>query len=208
MILPWSNIYGEVLVTFTLMCIGPEDTRALYRRMKRDFPSSERAPYFAVRRGVSSGLLEGYFMLLGGDICGYAVCTPLDSEESTLINYLAVEPEARGQGAGTALLGLLAERYPGHRLVLEVENPAFEKDAVKKDVMLRRISFYERAGYHIIDNVRYRLFGVEMLIMTSSGGPAGDVSALMRAFYLPALRNGRLMKFVEVIDERGAAENG
>ena len=178
--------------------IEPRELRNLYRRMKRDFPPSERAPYFAIRRGMLSGFFEGFFLSRAADTPGYAVCTPLHDRGFALVNYLAVEPDARNSGLGSRLMLLLEANYPALSMMLEVENPDYAGDDGKEALMRRRILFYERAGYHIIEDVRYRLFGVEMLLMTNYGAAVEDTAALMRAFYLPSLRNERLMRFVEV----------
>lgn len=180
--------------------VEPGEYRALYAHMVRDFPKDERPPYFVVERNLKRGAHAAHFIVDGGRDVGYAVETVAEGVPFVLINFLAVLPDARGHGYGSALLALIARRHEGRAAVVEVEDPAAAADGAERALRQRRVRFYGRAGYRVAPVARFRLFGVPMLVMIQGGRRPRSVRAMMHALYRPTLSAPHHIEQVDVED--------
>lgn len=151
---------------------------ALYAaHIEPDFPSAERPSLRAMHRHMRGGIQTVWMMTDGGTDAGYAVCA--DAGGAVLVTLLAVYPHMRGGGRGGMLMRLLKEQYAHARgIVLEVEDPMDAEDDADRTTRGRRIAFYERAGYHLLDGVAHVSFGVRLLLMAL---PLGDSLESLRA---------------------------
>lgn len=180
--------------------ICENDYETLYSHMKRDFPANELIPFWALKRNFDKGIYRGFF-LTGETVIGYAIVTPPEGLQFALINFFAVLPEFRSQGYGTMFLRELTKLYHDRIFVLEVDDPAAAKTDELRDVAIRRVRFYERAGFSVVPTVKARIFGVDMLIM--AGVHDGRLSAreVMHALYRPLLGSKQLLRFIDVRDD-------
>lgn len=73
-------------------------------------------------------------------------------KEYRYLEYMAINPELRGQGHGSRFLRHLREN--GHTVILEI-------DPLINELSVRRLQFYERAGFTLtpyrFDHLPYRL---------------------------------------------------
>lgn len=106
------------------------------------FPPQEIKPLWMMKSGVRRGRME----MLTLEENGFAglIVTMLHGD-LVLIDFLAVAGERRGTGVGSRALGLLRERYPGKRIVLEIEPPYLPADNTPQRI--KRKAFYERNGF-------------------------------------------------------------
>ena len=82
-----------------------------------------------------------------------------------LLDYLAVYPESRGQGRGAQVLELLKDKYgPDCPLLVEAEAPAEGLPPDEDRQRLRRLAFYQRAGFRLLD-YQTLIFGVRYAMM-------------------------------------------
>ncbi len=81
-----------------------------------------------------------------------------------LLDYFAISSASRGKGIGSKVLSLLQNRYPGRRILLEIEDP--EEPCKNRAERLRRKEFYLRNGF-LVQDYKVWLFGVKMLILTN-----------------------------------------
>jgi GNAT superfamily N-acetyltransferase len=103
--------------------------------------------------------------VMGGDaLCG--MLAVLTYRDITHILYFAVMPERRNSGIGAAALKALRERYPGQRIIADLERP--EPGTPNREQRLRRLAFYERCGYYPTD-VKYRWRREDYVIVASGG---------------------------------------
>lgn len=134
-----------------------------YRRVRKlyleAFPPEERRPFWslwllsALRKAVS---LRAYAE--EGNFCGFSltVCTDV----YLYISFLAVSPEIRSRGCGTAILDDLRKTF-GKPILVEIEAP--EAGAANQAQRVRRRAFYLRNGFVPLDReitgrgVRYEL---------------------------------------------------
>lgn len=90
-----------------------------------------------------SPFLEGYMLMSGETIMGYAMAAKSFSTEfgkpCVWIEDLYLKPEYRGQGIGSSFLLYMAEKYPEAILRLEVEE---ENE--------RAIAAYRKSGFEVL----------------------------------------------------------
>ncbi len=61
-------------------------------------------------------------------------------DDTVYLEFLAIHPSMRGHRIGSGIIDALLTRYPGKRMILEIEPPVEELAA-------RRLRFYERLGF-------------------------------------------------------------
>lgn len=142
-----------------------KEFKSLYRKhIVFDFPATERPNLQGFRKRILENKEEVYIWGEEGQEKAYFISYPL--EEYILISFLAVYKEQRGKGTGTKLLKEIAEKYKDKKgILLEVENPEFAKTQKEKRIQEKRIQFYEKSNYKIIENLKVKLFGVNFKIM-------------------------------------------
>lgn len=133
--------------------------KALYRNA---FPRTERVPVrFLMDKDVDSTLNACYD---GELFCGFY--STLTFGDITHILFLAVDDSLRGQGYGSALLGLISYHYPQNRIILDIEA---EDSTVPNNVQrIRRKAFYEKNGY-TESGIEYSWRGVSYKILIKNG---------------------------------------
>ena len=141
-----------------------------------------------------------------GEVLGGVVGEVYATEGVLLLAYLAVHPDRRGGGIGTALMGHVAPRWYAHpavRLAVgEVHDPRFWSD-VEGDDPLSRLRLYDRLGARVLgvpfvqpalgaDRARIPGFlllafhvdpAIEVELKGGSGVPAGIVAGFVRRYY-------------------------
>ena len=137
--------------------------RILLRRLyKQAFPKEERKPYSIMKKKQKEGRMELITLEEDGKFLGL-VFTILH-KDVVLLDYFAVSPAFRGKGIGSAVLTELQIRYPGKRIILEIEDP--EEPCSNREDRIRRKAFYLRNGLTVQD-YKVWLFGIKMLILTN-----------------------------------------
>lgn len=158
---------------------------ALYESsLKRDFPPSELKSLSAILSMMRKGRYDVLGALDGETLVAYALMYCPGDRRVVLLDYLAVEPQMRNQGVGSALLLQLRDYYRASAdvLMIECERP---KSAPDEAEARKRIHFYTRAGA-ILTNVRIWLFDVEYSILAlpcSEAAPQADWAELMLSMY-------------------------
>lgn len=98
------------------------------------------------------------------EIKGY--CMTRIENKHVLIVYFAVIEKYRGQGIGQKFMKELKEIYKENEvIILEVENPEKAKNNEEKEICKKRIKFYEKLDFKIIENLKYILYNVDYKIM-------------------------------------------
>ena len=133
----------------------------IYKLYRAAFPREERKPFSTILRKYRQGIFDVWCICQGGKFSGLA--TTINHGDLILIDYLAVSPECRSQGVGTAALALLKARYAGKDLLLEIES--VYEDHPEKALRLRRKAFYLSCGMMPM-GLMVRLFGVPMELMS------------------------------------------
>jgi ribosomal protein S18 acetylase RimI-like enzyme len=118
------------------------------------FPPWERDEASALIATIQAEERLCYLARKDGAVIGIAVALALDGPSVAFLEYLAVDPEARGGGVGGKLLAHLASRLGADAggalgLVLEVEPPG-EVEGAERELRERRIAFYLRHGAAVV----------------------------------------------------------
>ena len=96
-----------------------------------------------------------------GQFLGLAIT--IQHNDIVLLDYFAIEENMRGMGMGSQALTSLFARYPGKRVMLEIERSDIPCD--NQEQRTRRKAFYLRCGMAPMPYL-VNLFGVEMEILT------------------------------------------
>ena len=141
--------------------LTPEEIGLVYQNhMIRDFPPEERKPLQSIQALVRRGIYTGIGWFDGGKLKGYAFLADIHGP-AVLLDYFAVCPDGRGQGAGSRLLAEMAQGYAPRGILIEAEDPDSAPD---KELAQKRLRFYNRCGARdsgwkgLIFDVWYRLF--------------------------------------------------
>lgn len=168
----------------------PGDLKFIYKSIKRDFKAGEYAPRFVLRRQLEEGIQNGLIMSSGGRDVAYSICAEGRDNGYVLISLLAVFEQFRGQGFGTELLREICRSSSGKSgVIVEVEKPELASTDEERTAGLRRISFYEKLGFHLITGIDYSIWGVPMHLMAlpekASRETIGDnIGQIMHEIYL------------------------
>lgn len=167
---------------------------AVYRtHLVRDFPADEVKPFSDIRRLTAQGRYVCYGGFDGAALQGYAFFARHPSAPLLLLDYYAVCAPRRGQGVGSALLGLLARELSACDGVLaEVERADCAPDEAARCIRQRRIAFYLRNGFRRTA-VRATLFDVpyELMYLPLSADPGdGALRERLDALYQGILSPG------------------
>ena len=177
----------------TLRALDEARIRLLYAlHMRRDFPESELKPLETILALRSRGEYDVLAADDDGMFVAYAMIYRPKDGRTLLLDYLAVEPDMRGRGAGQALLAALRAHYAGLAdcLMIECERPKAAPDEAQAR---QRIRFYQHAGAQMT-TVRVWLFEVEYSILVLPCGEdeglaqqdwAGEILGLYRQMLAP-----------------------
>lgn len=130
--------------------------------MTVDFPPDELKPLHHMFKMMDEGVCTAYAFYEGEDMLSYFFLCRKDG--FSLVDYLAVNPEKRGQGIGTKTLRKLKEVAQDEVILVECEDTDFSPNAEEHRIRERRIAFYERAGFKV-SKVKTKLFGVRYVIL-------------------------------------------
>ncbi len=144
--------------------LNNEQIEFIYNKyMSVDFPPDELKPLPHILKMVDEGLCTYYALFEGGEVLSYfGICL---KDGYALVDYLAVNPEKRGQGIGTKTLEFLKEAAGENILLIECEDISAASDRSELEIRKRRISFYIRSGFFLTE-VKATLFGVEYVLLT------------------------------------------
>ncbi len=131
--------------------------------MVKDFPPDELKPLNLLLKMVENGLCTYYALFSGQEVLSYfGLCV---KGGYALVDYLAVNPNYRGQGIGTKTLTYLKQAAKNNIILVECEDTAAAPNSAELSIRNRRIAFYERAGFKLC-GVKSKLFGVDYLLLT------------------------------------------
>jgi len=134
-----------------------EELTDLYQQeMVNDFPKSELKPLRGMLNLMDKNVYDPLLVIEDGRTVGYAMVWLQTDRKGALLEYFGVIHGLRNAGIGSRILDLLAERYG--QIFGEAEAPTAD-DPAENDLRRRRIAFYERNGFRVLD-YECALFGV------------------------------------------------
>lgn len=111
--------------------------------MKRQFPPHEYMPLRQLLQFQDLGLVEVWALYADGELIGSA--SLLVAEDVAYLFYFALDDAYQGKGYGSAVLGMLRERYAGRAIWVDFE--LVDKTAENYAQRVRRRKFYLRNGF-------------------------------------------------------------
>lgn len=179
-----------------LKLLNKEELTEIYNgEMVADFPKSELKPLRAMLRLMDMGRYEPLLVTEKGEALGYALVWLPRNREGGLLEYFGVLRGKRSGGLGSRILSLLAERYG--QLFGEAEAPDSD-DPAENDLRRRRIGFYERNGFRVLD-YQCALFGVHFNCLYR--GPEEDdraVEVLHRSVYADYFSPEHMERYIQL----------
>jgi len=179
-----------------LKSLNKEELTRLYEHdLVRDFPQAELKPLKGMLRLMDQGQYLPLLVSDQGENIGYAMMWLSPERDGALLEYLGVFPDLRSGGYGTKILALLMERFG--QVFGEVEAPV-SKDPAENHLRRRRIAFYERCGFRLLD-YDCALFGVHFKCMYQ--GPETDdrkVEALHRSVYAAYFSPAHMARYIQL----------
>lgn len=176
--------------------LNKEELTEIYNgEMVADFPKSELKPLRAMLRLMDMGRYEPLLVTEKGETLGYALVWLPRNREGALLEYFGVLRGKRNGGLGSRVLALLLERYG--QLFGEAEAPDSD-DPAENDLRRRRIGFYERNGFRVLD-YQCALFGVHFNCLYR--GPEEDdraVEALHRSVYADYFSPEHMERYIQL----------
>lgn len=172
--------------------INLKEFKDLYRKhIIKDFPREERTTLNKFKKRITRGQEDVYVYKEEGKEKAYIIVAVLNNY--IMVTFLAVFEEYRGEGIGTKLLKEIRDNFSNKKgILLEVENPIYSVDETDKVVREKRIKFYEKSNYNIIDGVEVSLhstmFNVMMLNINDTKINEQEISKELNDFYTNVFR--------------------
>lgn len=155
------------------MILNDSPSRETMKKLKalyeRTFPRAEKKPFLLIKRLTKQGKMKIYSAEENGKFLGLAIM--ILHSDIALLDYLAIEENARNRGVGGQVIERLKETYGDRRLLLEIEDT--DKDIPEREMRLRRKKFYLSHGLSIMP-YKICLFGVDMEVLTYGGEVSFD----------------------------------
>lgn len=163
--------------------LSDKDLVLLERIYTDSFPEDERRPWDDVANPPQAGCPALFAIIADGHIRGLATLWVFDT--FSYIEHLALDRTFRSQGIGSAALQDLIAICDPKPIVLEAETPD-DRDPMTR----RRIDFYKRHGFNVIDREYVQppyapgLSSVRLYLMSTAPiHPASTAETLHREVY-------------------------
>ena len=142
-----------------LIKMGMDDFDLVYSIMEKSFPVTEMRTYEYLKEQTND---KRYKVFLNDEKTTFIAVWEFES--FMFIEHFASEPSVRGKGIGNEML---------EKLIKEVSKPVvLEAEPAETPVQMRRIAFYERAGfnvnspYYFQPSMREGVEGVELKVLS------------------------------------------
>ena len=133
-------------------------------KVQKDFLPDEIPPLHVFERCIKEDTLECFVYEHEGKEVGYIVSRKKDDLVFLLV--LAIDKEMRGKNLGKTMLEEFKNSVKERKIILlEAENPDATDDEQEKLARNKRISFYERLGFKVTENLKYLLVNIDYKIL-------------------------------------------
>lgn len=165
-----------------------KEFKKLYRKhIIKDFPREERRSLNKFKKRVTRGSEEVYIYEEDGKEKAYTIVAVLNNY--IMVSFLAVYKEFRGEGIGTKLLSEIKDNFSNKKgILLEVEDPDFSKDQKEEEIRKKRIRFYKKSNYNIVDGVKISshsiIFDIMILNISNTKIDKQEIAKELNDFYI------------------------
>lgn len=160
--------------------------------MKDDFPPDELKPLKTILDMMDKGIYECLGLYEDNEFLAYAYFVRNQGRRTLLLDYLAVCPQYRSGGYGSAFLEQMKHYYKDENaVILECESERTAPDEEQRSIRRRRIAFYKRNGCRQT-RTKANLFQVEYDILylplsKTEVDAAVEIYALYGCMFPPAV---------------------
>lgn len=189
---------GDILITK----VGLEKAVEIFKnKVMNDFLEDEIPPLFVFERCIKDGTFECYMYEHDGEESGYIVTRKRDDLVFLLV--LAIDEKMRGKGLGNAMVEEFKDSVKDRKIILlEAENPEATEDEKEKLIRKKRISFYEKLGFKVTENLKYLLVDIDYKILyyfLDNSGKTLETKAAME--YMEKIYEGVLRDRTKLVME-------
>jgi len=150
-------------------CDGPA-FRELYEIYAVSIAARERKPEDWICSMVRAPEYTFWVMKGSGGLEGFSILFLPRAEHFALLEYMAVTPERRNRGVGSALFKRTATRAPSLPILLEVDSDREASD--DREIRTRRQQFYRRLGC-------VRIAGLHYILPLPGVGPVPEMDLML-----------------------------
>jgi GNAT superfamily N-acetyltransferase len=163
---------------YTVRAIEIRELKNIFKHIRQDFAKGEYAPYTVLKHQLQKGLQDGLVLQKAGKDTAYAICAAGHENGYVLISLLAVYAEFRQKGFGSIFIEEIKEKYKDKNgIIVEVEKPEGATSPEEREIRLKRMRFYEKAGFYQVPNIDYSIWDVPMhLMIFPLRTPAEDIN--------------------------------
>lgn len=185
---------------YTVRPMELEQLQRIYQHIVQDFPAGEYPPCDILYRHLQSGTQDAQVFCAGEQVLAYSICAA--GSDYVLISLLAVLPEFRGQGVGSAFLPALIKSYSGKQgIIIEVERPELAAGPEETRFRQWRLGFYKKAGFYLLEGIDYSIWDMPMHLMalpllSSRQTIDENIDQIMRQIYLRLMGKRFMHKLV------------
>jgi len=138
-----------------------DDLERIYPFYVQDFPRSERKPYRILKKLMNRNIGELQILYDDKIWVGYAFLIVQKNQRVVLLDYLAIRDGLRGRGYGETLIAKLKDCYNYYEALFgEVERVEDFLPESLNQLRARRLRFYERLGFELMNDYVIRLWNV------------------------------------------------
>ncbi len=143
-----------------------KEMREVFQKyMKKDFPISELRPFQAIEKVWERGDYSAYGFFRNEEMLAYSCFYAAREIPYVMMDYLAVIPELRGQGIGSAFLKkMIPTLTEWEGIFVEAESASSARTDSERAQRERRLRFYQKNGA-VKTGVNCLLFGVDYNIL-------------------------------------------
>lgn len=151
----------ELMDNLELVKVDYQQFKKVYLRYRNDFPAIERRSYSLIISMLKKHISELLFLYSNHKVIGYAIVNVTNKVDYIILDYFAIKKEYRSKGYGTIFIKQLINMYSDKKGILgEVELVEDGFSDNEKNRRQRRINFYNRLGFKIIENIKITLWSV------------------------------------------------
>ena len=161
-----------------------KEFKKLYKNhILKDFPQNERPSFWGFKKRILKQDENVYIYEDNSKEKAYIIFKEL--EGYIFISFFAVYEEYRGEGIGTKTIKELEQNLKNKKgIVIEVENPKYAKNEEEEKLQKRRIKFYERLGFKLVEKLEVSLIAeYKIMIKGNEEINAKKTKELMEKYY-------------------------
>lgn len=122
-----------------------KDFDNFYNLYKLSFPKNEQKPKLMLKNAIKSGRYDLFVLYDEELFAGFMLSVPVKDSDIVMLDYLAVNTNARQKGYGTFILNEVVKQYDNKKIFLACE--MIDETAQNNEQRIKRLGFYHKNGW-------------------------------------------------------------